>query len=90
MFLERTIVVSQYCGTQLSDMIEKASFTEKEIIKIAYQILTGLNLLHKKKIVHRNLSTDNVLMQKNGDVKLFNYGLYHMCGKGRLVSYAIM
>lgn len=71
-------------------MIERTKFNESEIVKIAYQILTGLNVLHQRKIVHRNLSTDNVLVQQNGDIKLFNYGLYHMCGKGRLVSYAIV
>lgn len=53
-------------------------------------MLTGLNELHKRKMVHRNLSPENILVQENGDVKLFNYGLFHMTARGQLVSYPIL
>lgn len=87
--LERTIVVSQYCGTPLSSYIEKQKFSIDEIKKIGFQILSGLQELHKRKIVHRNLSSDNVLLQ-DGNVKLFNYGLYYMTENGKLVSFPIV
>ncbi|XP_044258848.1 TBC domain-containing protein kinase-like protein isoform X1 [Tribolium madens] len=87
---ERTVVVSQYCGTPLSDYITKEPFDYDDIRRFAYQILTALNYLHERKIVHRNLSTENILLQKNKDIKLFNYGLFHMTGCGQLVSFPIM
>ncbi|XP_018562554.1 TBC domain-containing protein kinase-like protein [Anoplophora glabripennis] len=86
---ERTIVVSQFCGTPLSSYIEKEKFSIDEIKKIGFQILSGLQELHNRKIVHRNLSSDNVLLQ-DGNVKLFNYGLYYMTDNGKLVSFPIM
>ncbi|KAJ8921997.1 hypothetical protein NQ315_008635 [Exocentrus adspersus] len=86
---ERTVVVSQYCGTSLSECIEKRQFSTEEVTKIAFQILTGLQELHRRRIVHRILSSDNVLLQ-DGDVKLFNYGLYYMTDNGRLVSFPVM
>ncbi|KAJ8931513.1 hypothetical protein NQ314_015586 [Rhamnusium bicolor] len=86
---ERTIVVSQYCGNPLSNYIEKNTFSFEDTKRIAYQILSGLNELHKRKVIHRNLSSDNVLLQEN-NIKLFNYGLYYMTDNGRLVSFPIL
>lgn len=89
--VERTIVVSQYCGKPLSDLISKQQFDLNNILKIAYQILNGLNELHKQFIIHRNLSPENILMQmEECNLKLFDYGLYHMTGEGSLVSFPIM
>lgn len=90
LFVERLIIVSQYCGKPLSQLISKEQFNSERISKIAFQMLTALSVLHKKKIVHRNLSPENILLQENGDIKLFNYGLFHMTDKGQLVSYPIL
>ncbi|KAF7277775.1 hypothetical protein GWI33_009196 [Rhynchophorus ferrugineus] len=87
---ERTIVVSQYCGTPLAKIIDKHVLTHLQIKKIAYQALKGLSVLHKLDIVHRNLSNENILRQENGDIKLFNYGLYHMTNRGALVSFPVL
>lgn len=89
-FSERIIIVSQYCGKPLAQLIQKQDFTLDQIRKITFQLLTGINELHKRKMVHRNLSPENILMQENGDIKLFNYGLFHMSGRGQLVSYPIL
>lgn len=89
--LERTIVVSQHCGKPLSNFIGKEKFDLNNVLKIAYQILNGFNELHKQYIIHRNLSPDNILIQANDcDLKLFDYGLYHMAGEGSLISFSIM
>ncbi|KAF2901025.1 hypothetical protein ILUMI_05165 [Ignelater luminosus] len=87
---ERTIVVSQYCGEPLSHYLAKNELSIEDIKRIAHQILLGLNELHDRNIVHRNLSTDNVLLQENKDVKLFNYGLFYMTDHGKLVSFPIL
>ncbi|CAG9765341.1 unnamed protein product [Ceutorhynchus assimilis] len=87
---ERTIVVSQYCGTPLINFIEKRPFSVDEIKRIAYQTLEGLKVLHQRKMIHRTLSNENILLQANGDVKLFNYGLFHMSDMGSLVSFPVL
>ncbi|KAG5897208.1 hypothetical protein JTB14_022559 [Gonioctena quinquepunctata] len=86
---ERTIVVSQYCGTPLSNLIEKQNFGLDDIKRISYQLLQGLQELHRRNIVHRNLSSENILLQ-NDSIKLFNYGLYHLTDNGKLVSFPII
>ncbi|XP_045476153.1 TBC domain-containing protein kinase-like protein [Harmonia axyridis] len=87
---ERTIIVSQYCGKPLSDIVGKEALSVDYVKKIAFQLFTAVNVLHKKKMVHRNLSPENILMQNSGDIKLFNYGLYYMTNNGALVSFPIM
>ncbi|XP_044759268.1 TBC domain-containing protein kinase-like protein [Coccinella septempunctata] len=87
---ERTIVVSQFCGKPLSDILGNETLSFHHVKKIAFQLFTALNVLHKKKIVHRNLSLGSILMQNSGDIKLFNYGLYYMTNNGELVSFPIM
>ncbi|XP_030758125.1 TBC domain-containing protein kinase-like protein [Sitophilus oryzae] len=87
---ERTIVVSQYCGTPLANLVEKHTFSHLQIKKIAYQILQGLSLLHSLKIVHRCLSNENILLQDNDNIKLFNYGLYYMTDNGALVPFPVL
>ena len=43
---------------------------EEEIWSIFYQMVNGLNALHKKKIVHRDIKCANVFLTKDGVVKL--------------------
>ena len=39
------------------------------------KILEGLHFLHHNNIVHRNLKAANILITKNGDIKLAEFGL---------------
>jgi len=47
----------------------------KNIKIIAYQLLKGLCYLHHQGIIHRNLKSDNILINKNGDVKITDFAL---------------
>lgn len=90
-FSERTVVVSQYCGKPIESFVEKKEFDYETIKFMAFQILLGLDELHKRNIVHRNLSTENILLQDNEmNVKLFNYGLFYATDNGKLVPFPIL
>lgn len=45
-------------------------FKEADIWSIFYQMVLGLNALHQKKIVHRDIKCANVFLTKDGTVKL--------------------
>lgn len=87
---ERIIIVSQYCGQPLHSRIQ--SLGEAQIVNLCYQVLSGLELLHSRGIVHRNLSPENILLQDDScdNFKLHNYGLYYMTDCGKLVSFPIV
>ena len=48
----------------------KQYFEEKLIWSIFIQIVFGLNFLHKKNIMHRDLKSANIFLMKNGKIKL--------------------
>ena len=47
----------------------------RNIKRITYQVLKGLNYLHHNGIIHRNLKTDNVLINEDGVVKIYDFAL---------------
>ena len=54
--------------------LKKAHIEMNKIKKISKQILIGINYCHKKNIIHRDLKPDNILMTKNYDVKICDFG----------------
>ena len=85
-FVERIVVVTEYNGDPLSS---KENFGTDDIIKIAFQCLLGLHRMNTLDLVHRHLSPDNILVNKSGNVQLYNFGLYYMTDSGRNVCFPI-
>jgi len=44
------------------------------LIKWIYQIFKALNFLHSKHIVHGDIKFDNIMIDKNGNIKLIDFG----------------
>ncbi|KAL0992785.1 hypothetical protein UPYG_G00098360 [Umbra pygmaea] len=54
------------------------AFTEKDVIRLAKQILTGVACLHRNNIVHLDLKPQNVLLTSAvplGDIRIVDFGL---------------
>ncbi|KAJ8726854.1 hypothetical protein PYW08_015251 [Mythimna loreyi] len=84
---ERIIVVAEVIGKSLKEC--KSKFSYEEVTNIAKQVACGLKFLHDQDITHRTLSDDNILIDNDGRVKLFNYGLYYMTDRGKEVSFPL-
>jgi serine/threonine protein kinase len=61
-------------GGTLHDFL-KRQLTENEIVMILGQLLKGLEYLHSKNIIHRDLKLENILVMKNGQLKIADFGL---------------
>jgi mitogen-activated protein kinase 1/3 len=42
---------------------------------ILYNILLGINYLHKNKVLHRDLKPANILVNENCTIKIADFGL---------------
>lgn len=63
-------------GENLKEIIKKkAPLSVEEAIKITKQICDGLEHAHENKIIHRDIKPHNILITKNGKIKVADFGL---------------
>mmetsp|Transcript_1811 Transcript_1811/g.2080 ORF Transcript_1811/g.2080 Transcript_1811/m.2080 type:complete len:446 (-) Transcript_1811:360-1697(-) len=50
-------------------------FLEPEIAAICARVLLGLEFMHSKGFIHRDIKSKNILMKLNGEIKLADFGI---------------
>ncbi|KAG0325887.1 Protein kinase, partial [Dissophora globulifera] len=68
-------VVMEYMeGGALTDVIDNNKLSEAQIACICLETCKGLEHLHSQNIIHRDIKSDNVLMNSYGHVKITDFG----------------
>ncbi|KAG4305018.1 hypothetical protein PORY_001693 [Pneumocystis oryctolagi] len=68
-------VIMEYMeGGALTDIIDNNTLTEDQIAAISLETCKGLQHLHQQKIIHRDIKSDNVLLDFHGRVKITDFG----------------
>ncbi|KAJ5074863.1 sterile20-like kinase isoform b-related [Anaeramoeba ignava] len=71
-------ILMELCeGGSILDILDDCdkTFTEEQIASVCKSVLEGLAFLHSKKIIHRDIKAGNLLLTRNGDVKLADFGV---------------
>ncbi|CAH1155334.1 unnamed protein product [Phaedon cochleariae] len=70
-------LVFDFCEHDLAGLLSNVNvkFSLGEIKKVVQQLLNGLYYIHSNKILHRDMKAANVLITKNGVLKLADFGL---------------
>lgn len=75
-------------GQMLDYIISHGRLKEKQARKFGRQIASALDYCHRNSIVHRDLKIENILISKNGDIKIIDFGLSNLFSpKGHLKTF---
>ncbi len=81
------IVMELIDGITLKQYMEKKGVLNwKETLHFAIQIAKALEHAHSKGIVHRDIKPHNVMVLKNGSVKVTDFGIARMMSKGNTLT----
>ncbi len=69
-------LVTEYIpGTNLDEKIGKQPLPQKTVLDLGIQILSGLEAAHRENVVHRDLKPGNIRLNRDGQVKILDFGL---------------
>ena len=81
------ICMDYYEGETLKKKIERGAIYFDEAVKIVKQIASGLQRAHEKKIIHRDIKSENIFITNDGEIKILDFGLAKMPGMSAITSY---
>lgn len=78
-------MVFDFCEHDLAGLLSnaKVKFSLAEIKNVMKQLLNGLYKLHTNEILHRDIKAANILITKNGVLKLADFGLSRVTRKNK-------
>ncbi len=73
-------------GRSLRDLLSDGQLPLRKILEIGSQIAEGLAAAHAKGLVHRDLKPQNLMVTKEGHVKILDFGLAKLASPASLGS----
>ncbi len=71
-----SIVMEYVDGMTLADVIEKTGALPVDVgVMIAVQVSNALDYAHMRGFVHRDIKPGNIMIKRNGEVKLMDFGI---------------
>ncbi len=71
-------IIMEYCNKgELFDYIVSHKRLEEEASIFFYQLINGVDYIHKKCVAHRDLKPENLLLTEDKTLKIIDFGLSH-------------
>ncbi len=85
---DQFIVMEYVDGITLREKFSRAPITVKEAVAYAIQIGEALEEAHGNGIVHRDIKSDNIMVNKKNQIKVMDFGLAKLKGSLKLTKAA--
>ena len=75
--LNEIFLIMEFGGSDLSKLLENVpnnELNENHILAILYNLLCGINFIHSAKIIHRDMTPPNILIDEDCQVKICDFG----------------
>ena len=81
-------IVMEYCnkGELFDYIVTHKKLDEDEASIFFYQLINGIDYIHKKGFVHRDLKPENLLLTSDKTLKIIDFGLSHEYEGGSLLK----
>ena len=73
-------------GDLLQYVKKRKRLSEEESRRIFKQIVYGLAHCHCRSVLHRDIKLDNILLDKNGDVKICDFGVSRVIKRSQRIT----
>ena len=84
---DRTFLAMAYLrGETLRQRIEKQPLGVAEAVRVAAQVLEGLQEAHEEHIVHRDIKSANIMITSKGRATIMDFGLAQLPGAARITQ----
>ncbi|XP_059137391.1 sperm motility kinase X-like [Peromyscus eremicus] len=83
-----TYLIMEYVSGKDLDMFlgDRDFLKEDEVRPIFQQVVSGVHFLHQKRIAHRDIKLENVLIDGAGNVKLCDFGMARQLAEGQMLE----
>ena len=71
-------------NTLTADVMKNGAFPPKKVLKLARQLCAALEIVHKAKLLQRDIKPDNVFLTSDGRVVLIDFGSARGFAKGQV------
>lgn len=79
---KKLTLVFEFCDEDLKKHLDAATdgMSEQSIKSNLFQLLAGVAFCHDRRVLHRDLKPQNLLVNKDGELKLADFGLARAFG----------
>ena len=82
---DRLAIAMMYCeGQSLKERLKKGMMEIDEAVEIGLKVAQGLSAAHQKGIIHRDVKPGNIMMGRENEVRLVDFGLARVSGEARI------